>query len=284
MWVLLFLSPSLIGLLIFIIGPVIYSLGLTLFDWNLLSAPEFIGLGNFRELYHDDQFWQAFKHTLTYIVLYVPSVLTIAFGTALLLNQPLRGRSWFRMAFFAPVVSSWVAVSMIWRWIFNPRYGLLNFLLAKMGIEGPAWLFDPDTALYAVVIASVWKDTGFIAVLFLAGLQSIPDIYYEAAKIDGASSLQRLRRITLPLITPTTFFALITTLIGSFQMFDQSWLMPERFARRGTTVIMGEIVNNAFRYQRMGYAASMSWTLFLVIFVITLTQLRLQKRWVHYDL
>jgi multiple sugar transport system permease protein len=283
-WVVVFLAPSLIGLLVFIVGPVIYSLVLTLFDWNLLSSPKFIGLGNFVELVHDERFVLAFKHTLTYLVLYVPSVLAVAFGTALLLNQPLRGRAFFRMAFFVPVVSSWVAVSVIWRWIFNPRFGLLNYILSLVGIQGPGWLFDPDTVLYAIVIASVWKDAGFVAVLFLAGLQGIPEIYYEAAKIDGASPRQRLRHVTLPLITPTAFFALITSLIGSFQMFDQAWLMPERFARVGARVVMEQIVNNAFRYQRMGYAASMSWALFAVIFVITLIQLRLQKRWVHYDL
>lgn len=283
-WVLFFLFPSLFGLLVFIVGPVFFSLGLTLFKWNLLSPPEYIGLANYRELYYDARFWTAFKHTLTYIVLYVPSVFTTAFIAALLLNRPLRGRTFFRTAFYLPVVSSWVAVSMMWRWIFNPRYGLFNFLLKQIGIDGPAWLFDPDTALYAIVIASVWKDTGFSAVLFLAGLQNIPETYHEAAQIDGANPLQRLRHVTIPLITPTAFFVIITTLIGSFQIFDQAWLMPEKFAQRGTSVIVQQIVNNAFRYQRMGYAATMSWLLFLAIFVVTVVQLRLQKRWVHYDL
>ncbi len=283
-WVLFFLMPSLLGLLVFIVGPVFLSLGLTLFEWNLLSDPKFVGLDNFRELYHDTRFWTAFQHTLIYIVLYVPTVFVTAFLVALLLNRPLRGRAAFRMAFYVPVVSSWVAVAMIWRWIFNPRYGLLNFLLGQIGVGGPDWLFDPDTALYAIVIASVWKDAGFSAVLFLAGLQNIPDTYHEAAQIDGANPLQRLRHITIPLITPTAFFVLITTLIGSFQVFDQAWLMPEPFARRGATVIVQQIVNNAFRYQRMGYAAAMSWVLFLIIFVVTLIQIRWQKRWVHYDL
>lgn len=279
-----FLAPSLTGLIVFILGPVVYSLFLTLYDWNLLSPPQFVGLDNFAEVFQDTRFIQATKHTFTYLILYVPSVLVLAFGMALLLNQPLRGRTFFRMAFFVPVVSSWVAVSVIWRWIFNPRFGLMNYLLAQVGIAGPGWLFDPDTVLYAIVIASVWKDSGFLAVLFLAGLQGIPGIYYEAAKIDGAGARQRLRHITIPLITPTTFFALITSLISSFQMFDQAWLMPERFARSGASVIMEQIVNNAFRYQRMGYAASMSWILFAVIFVITVIQLRFQQRWVHYDL
>ncbi len=283
-WVLLFLGPSLLGLLLFIVGPVLFSLALTLFRWNLLSPMEYVGLQNFVELWRDERFWAAFQHTITYIVLYVPAVFVVAFLLALLLNRPLRGRAFFRMAFYVPVVSSWVAVSMMWRWIFNPQYGLMNYLLGLIGIQGPAWLYDPNTALYAVVIASVWKDAGFSTVLFLAGLQGIPEVYHEAAQIDGANPWQRLRHVTVPLITPTAFFVLVTTLIGSFQVFDQMYLMPVEYAQRGTTVIVQYIVNNAFRYQRMGYAATISWVLFAMIFVITVVQLRLQRRWVHYDL
>lgn len=282
-WLLFFLGPSLAGLFIFMIGPIVYSLGLTLYEWNLLSDPTFVGLDNFEELYHDADFRLAFRHTLTFIVLYIPSVLILAFAVALLLDHKIPGISIFRASFFVPVVSSWVVVSLVWRWIFNPRFGLLNYLLAQVGIDGPAWLFDSDIALYAIVITSVWKDTGFIAVMFLAGLQGISETYYEAAAIDGASLWRRWRHITIPLLTPTTFFALIISLINSFQVFDQFWLMPEDFARRGTNVIVEEIVNNAFSYNRMGYAAAMSWVLFAVIFAITLVQLSLQKRWVHYE-
>ena len=283
-WVLLFLLPSLVGLLVFMVGPILYSLRLTLYDWNLLSAPEYVGTDNFVELYHDGKFWDAFGHTLTYLAFYIPSVLTLALGTALLLNRPLRGIAFFRAATFVPVVSSWVVVSLMWKWIFNPRYGLLNYGLAQIGIEGPAWLFDPDTALYAIIIASVWKDIGFITVMYLSGLQNISPTYYEAARIDGARAGQILRHITLPLLTPTTFFALVISLINGFQIFEQVWLMPESFAQRSTSVVVEQIVNNAFRYNRMGYAATMSWVLFAVIFAVTLVQLRLQKRWVHYEL
>jgi len=282
--VLIFLAPSLIGLLVFTVGPILYSLRLTLYDWNLLSEPRYIGTRNFEELYHDQEFWTAFGHTLTYLILYIPAVLVLALGTALLLNRPLRGMAFFRTATFIPVVSSWVVVALMWKWIFNPRYGLLNYLLAQVGIRGPAWLFDPDTALYAIIIASVWKDIGFIAVMYLAGLQGISVTYYEAAHIDGARPWQTFWYITLPLLTPTTFFALIISLINGFQIFEQAWLMPESFARSGTTVVVEQIVNNAFRYNRMGYAATMSWVLFAVIFAVTLIQLRLQSRWVHYEL
>lgn len=283
-WVIFFLAPSLIGLLVFMVGPLLYSLRLTLYDWNLLSDPVYVGLGNFKELYHDAEFWRSFQHTLTYIALYTPAVLVLALGVSLLLNRPLRGVSFFRAVTFVPVVSSWVVVSLMWKWIFNPRYGLLNYALAQIGVAGPNWLFDPDTALYAIIIAGIWKDIGFVTVMFLSGLQGIDESYYEAAKIDGAQMWQRLRHITLPLLTPTTFFALIISLINSFQIFEQAWLMPEDYARSGTSVVVEQIVNYAFRYNRMGYAAAMSWVLFAVIFAITFVQIRLQTRWVHYDL
>jgi multiple sugar transport system permease protein len=270
-----------IGLLVFMIGTILYSLRLTLYEWNLISDAHYVGLANFNELYHDSDFHQAFKHTLTYIAFYTPCVIVLALATALLLNRPLRGIAFFRAATFVPVVSSWVVVSLMWRWIFNPRFGLLNYGLAQIGITGPNWLFDPDSALYALIIAGVWKDIGFVAVMFLAGLQGISETYYEAARIDGARADQRLRYITLPMLTPTTFFALIISMINSFQIFEQAWLMPEDFARSGTSVVVEQIVNNAFRYSRMGYAAAMSWVLFAVILTATLVQLALQKRWVH---
>lgn len=282
-WIAFFLGPSLGGLLIFVIGPILSSLGLTLFEWDLRTAPEFIGFANFIDLFHDSAFWQAFKHTLTFIIFYIPAVLVLALGTALLLHQPLRGIALFRTTVFVPVVSSWVVVSLMWKWIFNPRFGLLNYWLSQIGIDGPNWLFDHDTALYAIIITSIWKDIGFIAVMYLAGLQGIPENFYEAARIDGAGLWQRLRYITLPLLTPTTFFALMISLINSFQVFEQVWLMPEPLAERGTTVVVERIITHAFSYSRMGYAATMSWVLFAVIFAITLIQLRLQNRWVHYD-
>jgi multiple sugar transport system permease protein len=282
-WLAFFLGPSLGGLVIFVVGPIMASFGLTFFEWNLRTEPVFIEFANFSELLQDSKFQSAFQHTLTFIVLYLPAVLVLALLTALLLQRPLRGISFFRMTVFVPVVSSWVVVSLMWKWIFNPRYGLLNYWLAKIGIDGPNWLFDPDTALYAIIITSIWKDIGFITVMYLAGLQGIPENYYEAARIDGASVWRRLRHITLPLLTPTTFFALIISLINSFQVFEQVWLMPDRIAESGTTVVVQQIVKNAFEYSRMGYAATMSWVLFAVIFAITLVQIRFQNRWVNYD-
>jgi len=285
-WVLFFLAPSLLGLLIFIVYPITSSFWVAFHEWNLLSPPEFVGLANFQELWTDADFWRALRYTLLFIVMYVPSVFVLGLALALLLNTKITGISFVRTATFLPVVASWVVVSLIWKWIFNPAYGLVNYGLAGIGIEGPAWLFSPTTAMYAIVITSIWKDVGYIALLYLGGLQSISEIYYEAAEIDGAGQWQKLKNITLPLLTPTMFFVLITLLINYFQMFEQIWLMPmpNSSADRQLEVIVTEVVKNAFSYNRMGYASAMSWVLFAIIFVITFAQLKLQDRWVYYEL
>ena len=182
-----------------------------------------------------------------------------------------------------PVVSAWVAVALIWKWLLNPRFGLFNYLLSLLGIVGPNWLFDPKWAMPAIIMTSVWKDIGFVMVMFLAGLQSIPHEYYEAADLDGASSWQRLRYITLPLLSPTTFFVIIMLLINSFQVFDQVWIMTEGGPAGATMVLVEQIVKNAFSYSRMGYASAMSWVLFAMVFVVTVIQNRFQQNWVTYD-
>lgn len=284
-WVLVFLGPSLAGLLIFVILPILSSLWYAFTDWNLLSPPEFIGGQNFAELLADSAFWSAMRYTLSFIMIYVPSVFVLGLGLALLLNRKVRGMLIVRTSSFLPVVASWVVVSLIWKWIFNPSYGLVNYGLSALGITGPAWLFEPQSAVFAMVITSVWKDVGYIALLYLGGLQNISETYYEAARIDGANRWRSVRHITLPLLTPTMFFVLITLLINYFQMFEQVWLMPMRdsAADRQVEVIVTEIVKNAFSYNRMGYASAMSWVLFALIFAITFVQLRLQKRWVYYE-
>ncbi len=284
-WVLFFLLPSAVGLVIFVIYPIISSFWYAFQEWNLLTPPEFVGLANFRALLIDDEFWRAFGYTLTMIALYLPAVFALGLALALFLNEKLSGILLVRTVSFLPVVASWVVVSIIWKWLFNPAYGLINYGLGLVGIEGPAWLYEPATAVVAIVATSVWKDVGYIALLFLGGLQGISESYYEAARIDGAGRWRCVRNITLPLLTPTMFFVLITLLINYFQMFEQVWLMPmpDSAADRQVEVIVTEVVKNAFSYGRMGYASAMSWVLFLIIFLITFVQLRLQKRWVYYE-
>jgi len=281
--VLLFLFPNLIGFLLFSLVPVLASLVLSLFKWDLLTPPVFVGLENFRHLLHDQDFWAALRHTLTFIAGYIPLALVVGLGAALALNQKLRGLAFYRTAFFLPVISSWVAVALIWKWLFNPSYGVVNYLLSLIGIAGPAWLFDEHWAMPAIILASVWKDTGFIAVLYLAGLQGISKEYYEAASLDGADPWQQFRYVTWPLLTPTTFFVVIISLINSFQVFDQVYVMTEGGPVGATSVLVEQIYKHAFKYGQMGYASAMSWALFALVFAATLVQMRVQNRWVHYE-
>lgn len=277
-WLALFLLPGLGGLLLFTVLPILASLVLTLFQWDLLTPPEFIGLANYSRLLGDNEFWAALGHTLSFIAGYLPLVLLLGLGVALALNAPLRGIGLIRSAFFLPVVSSWVAVALLWSWLFNPRYGLINYLLGLLGLPQPGWLFDPQWAMPAIVLTSVWKDLGFVVVLFLAGLQAVPQEYYEAASLDGAGRWMQLRAITLPLLAPTTFFVTIISLINSFQVFDQVWVMTEGGPAGATSVLVERVVRHAFSYGEMGYAATLSWAIFALVFAVTLVQLRLQRQ------
>lgn len=276
-WLAFFVLPGLSGLLIFTIFPIAASLVLTLFQWDLLTPPVYVGGANFVRLWNDADFWAALGHTLYFIGGYLPLVLLLGLGVALALNAPLRGISFLRTTFFLPVVSSWVAVALLWTWLFNPRYGLINYLLSLIGIVGPGWLYDPQWAMPAVILTSVWKDIGFVMVIFLAGLQSIPTDYYEAASLDGAGRWAQLRFITLPLLGPTTFFVTIISLINSFQVFDQVWVMTEGGPAGATTVLVERVVRHAFSYGEMGYAATISWAIFLLVFAVTVVQFRLQR-------
>lgn len=276
-WLGLFLLPGLLGLLVFTIGPLLASLVLTLFQWDLLTPPKFVGFANFVRISQDKTFWSALRHTLGFIAGYLPLVIVCSLGIALALNAPLRGIVVIRTAFFLPVVSSWVAVALLWSWLFNPKFGLVNYVLSLLGVAGPGWLFDPVWAMPAIILTSVWKDLGFVMVLFLAGLQAIPHDYYEAASLDGANRWQQFIAITLPLLAPTSFFVTIISLINSFQVFDQVWVMTEGGPAGATTVLVEQVVKRAFRYGEMGYASAISWVLFAIVFVVTLLQFRLQR-------
>lgn len=274
----IFLLPSLIGMLVFVIGPIVASLGLSFTRWDLIGSIEWVGLANYREVWSDETIRAAFVHTLQFIAGYLPSVMIIALSLALMLNQKLRGVVFFRALYFLPVVTSWVAVSMIWKWLLNPEYGLINHWLSLVGIQGPGWLLDPQWAMAGVIMTSVWKDIGFVTVIYLAGLQEIPEHLYEAADIDGVNRWQKFRHLTLPLLSSTTFFVLTISLINSFQVFDQVWIMTGGGPAGATSVMMEQIYKNAFRYYRMGYASAISWALFLIIFGVTVIQLAVQKK------
>jgi multiple sugar transport system permease protein len=278
----MFIGPSLIGLILFLLGPLAMSLYISFTNWNLLSSPQFIGFSNYQELFHSPAVWQALGHTLFFIAIYLPSVMALGLGLALLLNRKLAGLSFYRAAFFMPVVASWVAVALLWKWLLNPAFGLVDYLLGLAGLPQPGWWADPNWSLPAIIVASVWKDLGFVMVLLLAGLQGIDGSFYEAAHIDGANAWKRFTRITLPLLSPSIFFVVVISLINSFQVFDQAYVMTGGGPGTSSTMFVQYIVQNAFSFSRMGYASALSWVLFAIIFAVTLVQFQAQKRWVHY--
>ncbi len=278
-----FLAPSLLLLLAFWIGPMLGTAWVSLLDWNLIGVPSFVGLDNYAELLQDKDFHDALGHTVAFLAGYLPLVLTLGLAVALLLDAKLPAMTLYRATFFLPVISSWVAVSLLWKWLLSPADGLVNRLLQTVGIEGPGWWTDPDWAIPSVVLASVWKDVGYVGVILLAGLQAIPRDVVEAASLDGASPMRRLRSITIPLLSPSLFFVTVISLINGFQVFDQVWVMTGGGPGGASTVVVEQIVKYAFSYGRIGYASAMSIVLFAVILAVTLAQLRLQKRWVHYD-
>jgi multiple sugar transport system permease protein len=277
-----FLAPSLIPLLLFLVGPMLASIGISFLSWNLISPASWVGLANYRGLLHDAGFHSALLHTLYFVAGYLPLVVIGGLAVALALHQRMRRVGWLRTIYFLPVVTSWVVVALVWKWLLNPQYGVVNYLLGLVGINGPGWWLDPHWAMPSIILASAWKDVGYVMVIFLAGLQAIPDEYYEAAAIDGAGRWSRFRHITLPLLSPATFMVIVISLINNFQVFDQVWVMTGGGPADSTSVVVQQIVKNAFEYGRMGYAAAMSWVLFAIILVITAVQLRLQKRWVVY--
>lgn len=292
----LFLVPSFVGFLVFTILPMVTLLFVSMTDWDglselaLFSHPVgfmrdfFVGLANYRDIFFSSEFYQVLGNTLKYVVLYMPSMLVLSMGVALVLSSKIRGTGVFRVLYYIPVLTSWVAGSLIWKWVLSPEYGVINNLLGVFGIRGPSWLQSPQWAMVGIVIASVWKDMGYFGLMLLSGLQGINRQYYEAAQIDGAGRLRQFFRITLPLLTPTLFFVLIISLINSFQLFPQVMIMTPDGGPGGSTMVMVErIYKYGFRYYEMGYASAFSWILFAILFVLTAIQMKFQNRWVNYD-
>lgn len=279
----MFIAPVMFGILAFQFWPVIVSLFVSLTNWSGLSDPVFIGVQNYTTMFTADaEFWNSLRITAIFTVCMV--FFSIFFGIllALLCNQKVVGIGMFRVAFFTPVVTNVIAIGFVWFYMFEPRDGLINASLAQIGVTGPAWLAEPSTALIAVIIVSVWQGVGYPMIILLAGLQSIPESYKEAALIDGASSWQRFWKITLPLLTPSIFFLVITQFISSFQVFGVVFVMTAGGPGNATTVFIYQIYQAAFSHGRLGYAAAMGWVLFLIVGIVTVVQLRLEKKWVFY--
>ena len=281
-WVLFFLLPSAAPLIIFTLIPMVASLWVSLHKWNLISPMTWIGLDNYTHLLTDPTTREVFKHTLLYVAGYLPLVYAGGLLLALSLNRALKGRSLLRAAYFLPVVTSWVVVALVWKWLLNPSGGLVNTVLAAVGLGEPGWWTDPAWSLPSVILASAWKDLGFVMVILLAGLQSIPADVQEAATVDGASAWHRFRYITLPLLSPSTFFVVVISLINGFQVFDQVYVMTRGGPAGSSQVVVGQVYDLTFRYGRAGEASALSWILFALILAMTAVQLRGQRRWVHH--
>jgi len=276
-------GPVIIAFLVFNLYPMVLGLYLSFTKWDILSPPTFIGLGNWADLFKDDLLLRAVLQTLYYAVVSVAGATALSIALALALNQRLKTIGFYRTFFFLPAVTSLVAIAMVWRWIYNTEFGVLNAFLGSLGINPVNWLGDPVLAMPAVILMSIWRSAGFNTVLFLAGLQGVPQEYYEAAEIDGASKWDRFVHITLPLISPTTFFVVVNGLIGSWQVFDQVYILTRGGPLLSTVTVVYLIYSNGFEWYKTGYAAAMAYGLFLIIIALTAIQFRLQKRWVFYN-
>jgi multiple sugar transport system permease protein len=282
-WGYLFIAPQMLGLLAFALFPTVAVLVLSFSQWDLIHAIQGVGLANYAAEVSDPVFWHAVVNTIYYAGVSIPLTLAVALLGALALNRKMALRGWYRAIFFTPVITPVVAVALVWTWLFNPAYGLINVLLGEIGIAGPPWLDSLQWAMPSIILVSVWRNFGYSLVIFLAGLQGVPAHLYEAAQVDGAGRWHQFRHVTLPMLSPTTFFLLVTAVISSFQVFDQIFVMTSGQAgpADATRVIVFHIYELAFRLFQFGQASAVTVLLFLVILAVTLLQFRL-GRWVHY--
>jgi len=277
-----FLLPSAIPLVMFTIFPMLRALWTSLHEWNLLAPMKWVGLDNYVTLIQDPLTQRAFFNTLYYLAGYLPLVYIGGLALALALNAKIPARNFLRGAYFLPVVTSWIVVALVWRWLLNPSVGVVNYVLGIFGIDGPGWWTDPSWSMPSIILASAWKDLGFVMIILLAGLQAIPQDLYEAAKVDGAGWWRRLRNVTIPMLSPSTFFVLVISLINGFQVFDQVYAMTGGGPAGSSTVVVQQIYDLTFRYGAAGQASALSWLLFMLVLAVTIVQLRGQRRWVNY--
>ncbi|MBA7688122.1 Lactose transport system permease protein LacF [subsurface metagenome] len=279
----LFISPWIIGFSVFIIGPMVTSFILSFAQCSIISPAKFVGLNNYIYMFtKDSAFRQSLKVTFIYTMGSVPLNLIGSLGLALLLNQKIPALAWFRTGYYLPAIMTGVPVALLWMWIFNPEYGIMNQLLYIFGIQGPTWLFSTEWVIPAFIIMSFWTIGGSM-ILYLAGLQGIPTQLYEAAKIDGANKWYSFWKITLPLITPVVFFNLVMSTIGSFQVFTQAFVMTKGGPMNASLLYVLYLYRNAFSYFKMGYACGLAWILFSIILFFTALLFKFSNRWVYYE-
>lgn len=282
----LFIAPVTIGLVIFYVFPFLQNFWFSFNDVNKFNVAVFNGIENYKQLFQEPDLLLALKNTFLYAIVTVPIGLILSLILASLLNSKIKGKGIYRTVYFLPSVTMAAAVALVWKLIFNGDYGILNSFLSKIGIEGQSWLTNPHTALFCVMIVSIWGSVGYNMIILLAGMQGVSKSYYEAAEIDGASPMQRFFKITVPLVSPTIFFVSITGLIGAFQVFDSIYMMidPDKNpAFNAVKTVNVLFYQNAFMYGYKGYAAAISIFMFVIIMLITAVQLWGQKKWVNYD-
>jgi multiple sugar transport system permease protein len=279
----LLVGPWILGFVVFTLGPMVASLIFSFTNYSIVSTSKLVGLANFIEIFFGDyRFWLSLRVTLTYAIFAIPMGLIFGLLLALLLNAKVPGISIWRTLYYTPSVVSGVAVAILWLYLFNPQYGLINWLLGMVGINGPGWLVSPDWALWALIIMSLWGVGGGM-IIYLAGLQGIPTQLYEAAEVDGANKIRQFFSITLPLITPVLFYNLVIGIISTFQIFTSVYVMTDGGPVERTLFYNLYLYNNAFRYQRMGYASALAWILFVIVLVLTLLVFRSSAMWVYYE-
>ncbi len=282
--VFLFLAPALSAILFFFIIPVIAALIISFTDFDIYTLGDlrrlrFVGLSNYFKLFNDELFFKALFNTFYFVLIGGPLSIIVSLSTALLLNSQLvRFKKFFRTIYFLPVVTTIVAVAIVWRYLYHPRFGIINYLLSFLGINPIDWLGDPVFAMPAIIILAVWKNFGYNMILFVAGLQNIPSELYEAAELDGASSWFKFKTITFPLLAPTTFFISIITMIGYFQLFAEPYVMTQGGPLNSTLSIVLYMYQEGFRWWNIGYSVSIAFVLFLIILIVTILQFRYEKR------
>ncbi len=279
----LFISPPIIVFSVFIFAPMIVALVISFHKWNLLSPMRFVGFKNYIKMFHSDSFLNSLRVSIIYVLGTVPTTVIMAIILAILMNQQIHGLSFFRIMIYLPVITSMAAAAIVFQYLFEPNFGLINFVLASIGLPKMKWLNDPNQALFALILVGIWKRVGYNTIILLAGLQGIPSVYYEAAKIDGANTSQVIRKITIPLLSPVTFFVTVMQIIASLKVFTSIVVMTEGGPAGGTDAIPYYLYRNAFVYHKMGYASAVAYVLFAIIFIFTLLQFRFGEKRVHYQ-
>ena len=281
----LMIFPVVAGLLVFYIYPIFKVIIDSFYEVGSFNKRSFVGLDNYLTMFNDPKMWSSLFNTFSYVIVIVPGTIIISLLLAALLNTKIKGRGFFRVVYFIPAITMGAAVAMIWKWMYNSDHGIINAILNALGFDSVNFLTNPNTALLSICLVSIWINVGYNMIILLAGIQGISKTYYEAASIDGASPVKQFFGITLPLVTPTLFFVLITNLIGTFQTFDTIYMMIKEsgIAMEATQSMVMYFFRNAFSYSKKGYASALAVFLFLIIMLVTLIQMKLQKKWVNYE-